>query len=499
MTDSADESTGSHHHDRATNLGVAVTPEDDFNAWYQDIVAKAELADRGPVRGTMVVRPYAWRIWELMQASLDVMFKATGHENAYFPLLIPQSYIEKEADHVDGFAPELWTVTHAGGKQLEEPAVVRPTSETIIGVMMSKWIQSHRDLPLLLNQWANVMRYEMRPRLFLRTSEFNWQEGHTAHVDEADAMAETLRMLDVYETFAVRDMALPVVKGEKTPGERFPGANNTFTIEGMMRDGKALQCGTSHYLGTNFAKAFDISFTNRENELELCHTTSWGVSTRLLGAVIMAHGDERGLVLPPRLATHQVVIVPVMADRAPGVTEAADRIAEMLARAGVRAHVDKRDQRPGFKFNDWELKGVPIRIEIGPRDLEAGSVLLAQRLGLTDEQGKPRKETIAIDALVDDVPARLDAYHDMLLARATEFRDANTREVDNWNDFVAQVATGWASVLYDGTAETEQKIKEATSATPRVIASDAPAEQGRCFVTGAPSAFGKRVIFGRAY
>lgn len=485
--------TASHANDRATNLGVKVTPEDDFAQWYQDIVKKAELAENGPVRGTMVVRPYAWRMWELMQRFLDDMFKETGHENAYFPVLIPKSYITREAEHVDGFAPELWEVTRAGNKELEEPAVVRPTSETIIGEMMSKWINSHRDLPLLLNQWANVMRWERRPRLFLRTSEFNWQEGHTAHVDKADAMEETLRMLDVYETFAVRDLALPVVKGEKTPGERFPGADNTYTIEGMMRDGKALQSGTSHYLGTKFAEAFDIRYSNAANERVLCHTTSWGVSTRLIGALIMAHGDEKGLVVPPRLAPHQVVFIPMRFDKEPRVLEEAERLAKELRAAGVRAHVDKRDQRPGFKHNDWELKGVPLRVELGPRDLDEGNVIVAQRIGMDE------KETIAVDQLVADIPARLDAYHDLLLQRATEFRDANTKQVDTWDEFVEQVKTGWASVLYDGTDETEQKIKEATAATPRCIPMAYPAEEGPCFVTGNPSAFGKRVIFGRAY
>jgi prolyl-tRNA synthetase len=490
MSNDANESDSN---DRAANLGLNVTPEDDFAQWFQDIVKKAELAENGPVRGTMVVRPYAWRIWELMQRSLDDMFKETGHENAYFPLLIPKSYITREAEHVEGFAPELWEVTRGGNRELEEPAVVRPTSETIIGEMMSKWIQSHRDLPMLLNQWCSVMRWERRPRLFLRTSEFNWQEGHTAHVDREDAMRETLQMLDVYETFSFRDMAIPCVKGEKVPSERFPGADNTYTVEAMMRDGKALQNGTSHYLGTSFAEAFDIRYSNADNERVLCHTTSWGCTTRMIGAIIMAHGDEKGLVVPPRLAPHQVVLIPMRFDKEPRVLEEAERIAKELRLAGVRAHVDKRDQRPGFKHNDWELKGAPLRMELGPRDLDEGNVIIAQRLG------QDEKQTVAIADVVSDVTARLDAYHDMLLQRATEFRDANTREVDSWDDFVEQVKTGWASVLYDGTEETEQKIKEATSATPRCIPSDYPAEEGACFVTGAPSAFGKRVIFGRSY
>jgi prolyl-tRNA synthetase len=346
---------------------------------------------------------------------------------------------------------------------------------------------------MLLNQWCSVMRWEKRPRLFLRTSEFNWQEGHTAHVDREDAMEETLRMLDVYETFSYRDMAIPCVKGEKVPSERFPGADNTFTVEAMMRDGKALQNGTSHYLGTSFAEAFDIRYQNTDNQSVLCHTTSWGSTTRMIGSLIMAHGDEQGLVVPPRLAPHQVVVIPMRFDKEPRVLGAAEQIAKDLRAAGVRVHVDKRDQRPGFKHNDWELKGAPLRMELGPRDLDEGNVVIAQRLGAEG------KETVAISALVDDIPARLDRYHDFLLQRATEFRDANTKQVDNWDDFVEQVKTGWASVFYDGTEETEAKIKEATAATPRCIPAAFPEEQGTCFVTGKPSAFGKRVIFARAY
>ncbi len=479
---------------------LAVTPQsEDYAAWYQDVVARAQLADRGPVKGTMVIRPYGYRMWELVQAQLDQMFKDTGHENAYFPLFIPMSYIEREAEHIEGFAPELAVVTHAGGKQLEEALVVRPTSETVIGEMMSKWISSWRDLPLLLNQWANVVRWELRPRLFLRTTEFLWQEGHTAHVDETDAMEETLRMLDVYETFSRDFAAIPVAAGEKTPGERFAGAVRTYTIEGMMRDGRALQAGTSHYLGTNFAKTFDIRYQDRDNQSQLCHTSSWGVSTRMLGAIIMAHGDDKGLVLPPRVAPHQVVIIPVMADKRPEVAEECQRIARELSALGIRAHLDDRDQRPGFKFNDWELKGVPIRIELGPRDLDAGQVMISQRLGAPEGADDRGKLAVPIDTAIAAMPTMLDAYHDMLLARATAFRDERTRAVDSWDDFVEQVATGWASVLYDGTPETEAKIKEATSATPRCIPLAAEAEEGPCFVSGKPSAFGKRVIFSRAY
>ena len=361
-----------------------VTPQsEDFSAWYNELVFKAELVDRGPVRGTMVIRPYGYRIWELLQADIDRRIKETGHVNAYFPLLIPESYLQREAEHVEGFAPELAVVTHAGGKELEEPLIVRPTSETIIGEMMAKWISSHRDLPMLLNQWANVVRWEMRPRMFLRTTEFLWQEGHTAHVDEADAMRETLLALDIYSQVARDVAAMPVVAGEKTPGERFPGARRTYTVEGMMRDGRALQSGTSHYMGTNFAKAFDIQYAAESGELELCHTTSWGMSARMIGGVIMTHGDDKGLVLPPLLAPYQVVIVPIgRGDQAEQILPHVQDLAGRLRRAGIRTHVDDRPQlSPGFKFNDWEMRGVPVRLELGPRDLAAGTALMATRLG----------------------------------------------------------------------------------------------------------------------
>src|SRR3954464_4063814 len=387
-----------------------VTPQgEDFSAWYNELVLKAQLVDRGPAKGTMVIRPYGYRLWELLQAELDGRIKATGHENAYFPLLIPESYLHREAEHVEGFSPELAVVTHAGGKELDEPLVVRPTSETIIGEMMAKWVSSYRDLPLLLNQWANVVRWELRPRLFLRTTEFLWQEGHTAHADEADAMAETLRMLDVYATFARDTAAIPVIEGEKTPGERFAGAVRTYTIEGMMRDGKALQSGTSHYMGQNFARAFDITYSDENNQVVHCHTTSWGMSTRMLGAVIMAHGDDKGLVLPPGLAPYQVVIVPIgRGDALADVKDAVIQLAADLTALGVRTHVDDRDASPGFKFNDWELKGVPLRIELGPRDLGEGKATVVARVG---EEGK---EQVALDGLAAAMPGRLAAYHDAL-------------------------------------------------------------------------------------
>ena len=369
--------------------GPGVTPQsEDFSAWYNELVIKAQLADRGPVRGTMVMRPYGYRMWELLQGELDRRIKDTGHENAYFPLLIPESHLQREAEHVEGFAPELAVVTHAGGKELEDRVVVRPTSETVIGEMMAKWISSHRDLPLLLNQWANVVRWELRPRLFLRTTEFLWQEGHTAHADEAEAMRETMLALDIYSEVAREIAAMPVVEGEKTPGERFAGAARTFSIEGMMRDGKALQAGTSHYMSTNFAQAFGIRYTNETGQLELCHTTSWGMSTRMIGGVIMTHGDDKGLVLPPRLAPYQVVIVPI--GRSAQLAEAQSAARELAGRlraAGLRVHVDQREHvSPGFKFNDWELRGVPLRLELGPRDLASGTAVLVSRLGGGKEQ-----------------------------------------------------------------------------------------------------------------
>src|SRR5208282_411564 len=360
-----------------------VTPQGkDFSAWYNEVVAKAPLVDRGPVKGTMVIRPYGYRLWELLQSELDRRIKDTGHDNAYFPLLIPESYLRREAEHLDGFAPELAVVTHAGGKELEEPLVIRPTSKTIIGEMMAKWISSYRDLPLLLNQWANVLRWELRPRMFLRTSEFLWQEGHTAHATAADATAETMLALGFYQDVAVQTAALATVPGEKTPGERFAGAERTFTLEAMMRDGRALQAGTSHFMGTNFAAAFGITYTSESGAAELCHTTSWGMTTRMIGALIMTHGDDKGLVLPPALAPYQVVIVPIgRGDQAQATLSAATELAATLQRAGIRTHVDDRPQvSPGFKFNDWEMRGVPIRLELGPRDLAAGTALMSRRL-----------------------------------------------------------------------------------------------------------------------
>jgi len=473
-----------------------VTPQsEDFSAWYNELVIKAELVDRGPVRGTMVIRPYGYRIWELLQADLDRRIKETGHENAYFPLLIPQSYLEREADHVEGFAPELAVVTHAGGKQLEEPLVVRPTSETVIGEFMAKWISSHRDLPMLLNQWANVVRWEMRPRMFLRTTEFLWQEGHTAYADEAGAMRETLLALsDIYARTARELAAMPAVEGEKTPGERFAGAVRTYSIEAMMRDGRALQAGTSHYLGTNFARAFNIQYTGEDSQLAYAHTTSFGMTTRMIGGVIMTHGDDKGLVLPPRLAPYQVVIVPIGRGDAVGeVIAAAAALAARLADAGIRVHVDSRTHvSPGFKFNEWELRGAPIRLELGPRDLAAGTAVMVRRLG----EGK---EPISLDGAPGRLADELAAFQDLLLERATAFRDSHTVTTDEWHDFVTAVATGWALALHCGTRECEEEIKAETGATARCVPLDGPPESGLCIRCNLPSAYGTRVIFGRAY
>ncbi|HWF79467.1 MAG TPA: proline--tRNA ligase [Streptosporangiaceae bacterium] len=483
----------------------SVTPQsEDFAAWYNDVVFRAELVDRGPVRGSMVIRPYGYRIWELLQADLDGRIKATGHQNAYFPLLIPQSYMQREAEHVEGFAPELFTVTQAGGKELDEPLVIRPTSETIIGEMMAKWISSHRDLPLLLNQWANVLRWEMRPRMFLRTSEFLWQEGHTAHATAADATAETMLALGFYQDVAVEAAALATVPGEKTPRERFAGAERTFTIEGMMRDGRALQAGTSHFMGTNFAAAFGITYTGESGTAELCHTTSWGMSTRMVGGIVMTHGDDKGLVLPPALAPYQVVIVPIgRGEQAGTVSSAATELAARLRRAGIRTHVDDRPQlSPGFKFNDWEMRGVPIRLELGPRDLAAGTALMSRRLTYPQpDTSRPEsgKEAIPLAAAPDLLVAELATFQAMLTQRAADFRDDHTATVDSWPEFAAAVAVGWALALHCGEPGCEDEIKAETTATPRCIPLGGEPEQGPCVRCGKQSAYGKRVIFARAY
>ncbi|WP_233358934.1 proline--tRNA ligase [Thermomonospora amylolytica] len=477
-----------------------VTPQsEDFSAWYNELVVRAQLVDRGPVRGTMVIRPYGYRIWELLQADLDRRIKDAGHDNACFPVFIPESYLRREAEHVEGFSPELAVVTHAGGKELEEPLVVRPTSETVIGEYMAKWVDSHRDLPLLLNQWANVVRWEMRPRMFLRTTEFLWQEGHTAHVDEADAMRETMWALDTYAAVARELAAMPVVPGEKTAGERFAGAVRTYTIEGMMRDGRALQAGTSHYLGTNFAKAFEIQYQDEEGRLQLAHTTSWGMSTRMIGGVIMTHGDDSGLVLPPRLAPYQVVIVPIGRKEQGEATAAeARRLGAAIKAMGIRVHVDDNRPQlsPGFKFNDWEMRGVPVRVEIGPRDLANGVATLARRLPTVEGQGK---ETIPLERVPEVMPQILADFQAFLLARAEKFRNDHTRLVDTWDEFGAQVSGGWALAFHCGRTECEDDIKADTAATPRCIPAEGPAEEGNCVKCARPSPYGKRIIFGKAY
>jgi prolyl-tRNA synthetase len=484
---------------KKSELGVTPLSED-VSAWYNELVFKAELADRGPAKGTMVIRPYGYRIWELLSAVLDRRFKETGHENASFPLFIPESYLHREAQHVEGFAPELAVVTHGGGKQLEEPLVVRPTSETVIGEMYSRWISSYRDLPVLINAWNNVVRWELRPRIFLRTTEFLWQEGHTAHATEDEAMEETSKMFDVYAEVARDIAAIPMVKGEKTASERFAGAVRTYTIEGMMRDGKALQSATSHYLGQNFAKAFDITFQDESNEVQYVHTTSWGMSTRMIGAVILAHGDDAGLVLPPRLAPIQVVIVPIGRDEQGEATRArAKELADELSNAGVRVHVDDRDASPGFRFSDWELKGVPLRVELGPRDLEAGHVLVAHRVGEVDDRGRAVKQTVPMDEVAATLPGWLDAYHDHLLQRATTFREEHTADVDDWEAFAAQVAIGFARAFHCGQESCEDEMKAETTATPRCIPTDAAAESGPCVRCGRDDAYGRRIVFARAY
>jgi len=478
---------------RANERGV--TPQSvDFSAWYNELVVKAELADHGPVRGTMVIRPYGYRIWELLQGELDRRIKATGHENAYFPIFIPMGHLQREAEHIEGFAPELAVVTHAGGHELDEPLVVRPTSETVIGEMFSRWIHSYRDLPVLLNQWANVVRWELRPRLFLRTTEFLWQEGHTAHATEEEAVAETMTAAGFYEEVARDIAAIPVILGDKTPSERFAGAERTVSLEALVRDGRALQAGTSHYLGTNFAKAFDITFTNQAGTLEYAQTTSWGMSTRMIGAVIMTHGDDKGLILPPRLAPYEVVIVPVGRETESGpVLDAARAIAQSLREAGVRTTVDDRSQlSAGWRFNEWELRGAPIRLEIGPRDLAAGAVTLAERLG-------GDKVQVPIDHVVSELPLRLEAFQAALLARATAFRDEHTVVTDTFEELVRAVASGFALALACGSEACENAVKAATTATPRCIPLDGAPASGPCVVCGAPSGYGTRVLFARAY
>ena len=479
----------------------------DYALWYQDVIAGAVLAEPAQVvKGCMVIRPHGYAIWEKMQADLDRRFKETGHQNACFPLLIPMSFIQKEAEHVEGFTPELAVVTHAGGKELEEPYVIRPTSETIIGHFFSRWIDSWRDLPLLINQWANIIRWELRTRLFLRTGEFLWQEGHTAHATHEEAQGEVQRMLDVYRDFCHERMALPVIQGIKTANERFAGALETRCIEGLMQDGKALQCGTSHDLGQNFGRAFNVTFQDQKGERDFAWQTSWGVSTRMIGALIMAHSDDDGLVLPPRLAPIHVAIVPIYKkpEEKVAVMEVASRIAAELRDDGLTVALDDRDDvRPGAKYYEYERKGVPLRLEIGPRDIQAGCAMSKVRIAPVDERGRPMKEKLPMEELGVRVGRILDDFQDLLFARAEGFREENTVSVDSWDEFQGVFEGAGSKFVWahwDGNTETELAIKEATKATIRLIPLDGqgPApEPGACVKTGGQSA--RRVLFAKNY
>jgi prolyl-tRNA synthetase len=485
------------------------TRDEDYSKWYNELVVKADLAENSGVRGCMVIKPYGFAIWERMQAELDRMFKETGHQNAYFPLFIPKSYFSREASHVDGFAKECAVVTHyrlkmdESGKgiivdpdaKLEEELIVRPTSETIIWDTYRKWIQSYRDLPILINQWANVVRWEMRTRLFLRTSEFLWQEGHTAHATEKEAIAEAELMLNIYAEFVENYMAVPVIKGLKTESERFAGALETYCIEALMQDGKALQAGTSHFLGQNFAKAFDVKFADKEGGLDYVWATSWGVSTRLMGALIMTHSDDNGLVLPPNLAPDQVVIVPIYRndEQFDAVSAVANTLMKDLRAKGIRVKFDNRDtHKPGWKFNEYELKGVPVRIAIGPKDVEKGTVEIARRDTL-------QKEFIANEEVVLKVEGLMEEIQQNLYRKASDYRSANTTEVNTYDEFkeVLETKGGFILAHWDGTAATEELIKNQTKATIRCIPLDDNVEAGNCMITGNPSP--RKVLFARAY
>ena len=481
---------------------------DNYSEWYNELVKRADLAENSAVRGCMIIKPYGYSIWEKMQRALDDMFKETGHTNAYFPLFIPKSFLSKEASHVEGFAKECAVVTHyrlkndpnGGGvivdpdAKLEEELIVRPTSETVIWSSYKNWIQSYRDLPLLINQWANVVRWEMRTRLFLRTAEFLWQEGHTAHATKQEAIEETEQMLEVYAEFAETFMAMPVLKGIKTANERFAGADETYCIEAMMQDGKALQAGTSHFLGQNFAKAFDVKFVNKENQLDYVWGTSWGVSTRLMGALIMAHSDDQGLVLPPKLAPIQVVIVPIYKgdEQLENIKERINPLVKALKSRGVSVKFDfAENQSPGFKFAEYELKGVPVRLAIGNRDMENGTIELARR-------DTREKTSMPFEGIEDVIVDTLEDIQKSIYQKAFDFRAANTFEVNSWEEFTAKIEDGgFLSAHWDGSSETEEKIKELTKATIRCIPLDAKEEAGKCILTGAPSS--RRVIFARAY
>lgn len=485
-----------------------VTRSENYSEWYNELVVRADLAENSAVRGCMVIKPYGYAIWEKMQAALDKMFKDTGHQNAYFPLFIPKSYFEKEAEHVEGFAKECAVVTHhrlrakSDGTglepdpdaKLEEELIVRPTSETIIWDTYRGWIKSYRDLPILVNQWANVVRWEMRTRMFLRTAEFLWQEGHTAHETSQEAIEETKKMLDVYAFFAENFMAVPVLKGVKSPNERFAGALDTYCIEALMQDGKALQAGTSHFLGQNFAKAFDVKFLSKENKLEYVWATSWGVSTRLMGALIMSHSDDNGLVLPPKLAPIQVVIIPISKgeEQKAMVDSHAEKLCSELRAKGISVKYDDRDAyKPGWKFNEYEFKGVPVRVTLGARDLEQGLIEIARRDTLT-------KESMQIEGLSDKIEKLLEDIQENIYNKALCFRAESTREVNSWEEFLVEIEKGgFLSCHWDGTPETEEKIKEITKATIRCIPLDEKEEEGKCIFSGKAS--NKRVVFARAY
>ncbi len=465
--------------------------ETDFAQWYTDVVLKTELVDYGPVKGTMVIRPYGYAIWENIQHELDRRFKETGHQNAYFPMLIPYSYLMKEAEHVEGFAPEVAIVTKAGNSDLAEPLVVRPTSETIICEMYSKWVQSYRDLPMLINQWANVMRWEKTTRPFLRTSEFLWQEGHTLHATEQEAEEETLKMLNVYAEFAKNVLAMPVLIGQKSEKEKFAGAKATYSMEAMMQDGKSLQAGTTHFFGTNFSAAFDIKFLDRDGTHKNPYQTSWGVSTRLIGALIMAHGDRRGLCLPPYVAPVQAVIIPVAVHKG-GVLEKATEIYEKLKKAGIRVKLDDSEASPGWKFNEYEMKGVPVRIEIGPRDIENGVATLSRR----DKAGE--KFTLGLDTIDSEMPALLQNIHDNMYEKASAFMNSHIKVVQNTEELKTAVDGGnFALGMWCGCRECEDKIKADMQVTTRNMPFDQTPVGDKCVVCGKPAK--KKIYFGRAY
>jgi len=473
-----------------------VSRDEDFNEWYNTLVLAADLADYGPARGTMIVKPYGWALWENMQGALDRRFKATGHMNAGFPMFIPQSFLQREASHVEGFAPELAVVTHAGGEKLEEPLIVRPTSETLIGHTFAKWIQSYRDLPILLNLWNSVVRWELRTKLFLRTTEFYWQEGHTAHATAEEAAFETRQMLDIYTDFAVNEAAIPVIPGEKSDGERFAGAERTFTIEAMMGDCRALQSGTSHNLGQNFAKAFDIRYLDPNNEQQHVWTTSWGLSTRFVGAMIMVHGDDKGLRLPPRLAPYQLVIVPIYRkdEEKATVMAAVERIQAELAEASIRIKIDDRDNlTPGFKFNYWELRGAPLRLEIGPRDVAQQVAVLARR----DIPGKAGKTVVNQEGIAQTVQELLITIQAEMLARATAFRDENIQTVATYDELKEKAQNGFVRAWWAGNDADEKQVQQETKATHRCYPLDQPDGTGICIFTGKPAT--RQAIFARAY